>query len=76
MPTGGLSLWLPGPEDFDAVSAAADALAEGVVVEDGSICYLADPAPRNALRLGFAGTKAEAIEPGIEALGRIIERRL
>lgn len=76
MPTGGLSLWLPGPEGFDAVAVAAEALAAGVVVEDGSVCYLADPAPRNALRLGFAGTRAEAIEPGIAALGEIIRRHL
>ncbi len=76
MPTGGLSLWLPGPDGFDAVAVAANALAEGVVVEDGSVCYLSQPAPRNALRLGFAGTKADAIEPGIEALGSIIRRHL
>lgn len=76
MPTGGLSLWLPGPEGFDAVAVAADALEEGVVVEDGSVCYLQEPAPRNALRLGFAGTRADAIEPGVEALGKIIRRHL
>lgn len=76
MPTGGLSLWLPGPEGFDAVAVAEEALQEGVVVEDGSVCYLQDPAPRNALRLGFAGTRADAIEPGIAALGKIIRRHV
>jgi len=74
LPTGGLSLWLPGPEGFDAVVVAAAALDDGVVVEDGSVCYLKDPAPRNALRLGFAGTRTEAIEPGVAVLGRIIRR--
>jgi GntR family transcriptional regulator/MocR family aminotransferase len=74
LPTGGLSLWLPGPESFDAVAVAARALEEGVVVEDGSVCYLTDPAPRNTLRLGFAGTNAAAIEPGIAVLGRIIRQ--
>ncbi len=76
MPTGGLSLWLPGPEGFDAVAVAAEALEAGVVVEDGSVCYLSEPAPRNSLRLGFAGTKAEAIEPGIAVLGKIMGRHL
>ena len=72
LPTGGLSLWLEGPPDFDAVVAADVALTKGVVVEAGSVCYLEDPAPRNALRLGFAGTNIEAIEPGIAALGKVI----
>jgi GntR family transcriptional regulator/MocR family aminotransferase len=76
LPSGGLSLWLPGPDDFDAVAAAADALTEGVVVEAGSVCYLQEPAPRNDLRLGFAGTRLEAIEPGIAALGTILQRHL
>jgi GntR family transcriptional regulator/MocR family aminotransferase len=76
LPSGGLSLWLPGPPEFDAVAAAADALTEGVVVEAGSVCYLQEPAPRNDLRLGFAGTRSEAIEPGIAALGTILQRHL
>jgi GntR family transcriptional regulator/MocR family aminotransferase len=76
LPTGGLSLWIPGPAGFDAVSVAEEALVEGVVVEDGSVCYLQQPAPRNALRLGFAGTKVGAIEPGVAKLGEITRRRL
>jgi GntR family transcriptional regulator/MocR family aminotransferase len=76
LPTGGLSLWLPGPAGFDAAAAAADALGEGVVVEAGGVCYLEEPAPGNALRLGFAGTKADAIEPGIAALGKILRRHV
>lgn len=76
MPIGGLSLWLSGPEGFDGVAAATDALTEGVVVEAGNVCYLHDPAPRNAIRLGFAGTRAEAIEPGIAVLGGVVRRHL
>jgi GntR family transcriptional regulator/MocR family aminotransferase len=75
-PTGGLSLWLPGPPGFDGVAVTREALTRGVVVEDGSVCYLQDPAPRNSVRLGFAGTRADAIEPGVAALGGIIERHM
>jgi len=74
LPTGGLSLWLPGPPGFDAVAVAEQALTQGVVVEAGDMCYLQDPAPRNSIRLGFAGSKATAIEPGIAKLGEIIRR--
>ncbi len=76
LPSGGLSLWLPGPDGFDAVATAADALADGVVVEAGTVCFLREPAPRNHLRIGFAGTRKEAIEPGIAALGALLRRNL
>jgi GntR family transcriptional regulator/MocR family aminotransferase len=76
LPTGGLSLWLPGPDGFDAVAVTREALTRGVVVEDGSVCYLQEPAPRNSVRIGFAGTRADAIEPGVAVLGEIIRRHM
>ena len=76
IPTGGLSVWVSGPPDFDAATMAELAMDEGVVLEDGGPCFLTPPIPRNHFKLGYASTPLAAIEPGVAAIARVISRML
>lgn len=72
---GGSSLWLKGEAGLDADALAVAALAEGVMIEPGSI-FFAGPAPkRNYLRLGFSSIETARIEEGIKNLGRLAKGR-
>ena len=73
VPTGGVSLWITGPEWLDAVDLADRALTVGVVIESGDVCFLESPPPRNHFRLGFSGIEHDSIRPGIERLASLIE---
>ncbi len=73
-PTGGLSYWIEGPDEFDAVTLAEIAFDHGVVIEPGDACYLSRPAPRHPFRLGFAGIRTDAIEPGVRLLASLAQR--
>ncbi len=70
--TGGLSIWVPGPPGFDATAMAGRALARGIVIEPGDVCFLDKPRPVNYFKLGFSGIDTDAIEPGIRALAGLI----
>ncbi len=74
IPTGGLSIWVTGPPDFDATTMAERAMDEGVVVEAGGPCFVSQPIPRNHFKLGYASTPLSAIEPGIAKIATVIER--
>jgi GntR family transcriptional regulator/MocR family aminotransferase len=74
IPTGGLSIWVTGPPDFDATTMAELAMDEGVVVEAGEPCFVTQPIPRNHFKLGYASTPLPAIEPGLAVLARVIAR--
>lgn len=71
--TGGVSLWVSGPPDFDATALAERALEAGVVIEPGDVCFLDNPPPRNSFRLGFSGIEHDAIEPGVERLASLLD---
>jgi GntR family transcriptional regulator / MocR family aminotransferase len=75
-PPGGVSVWTPGPEGLDCVSLADRCLAEGVVIERGDVYFSEPAAHRRHLRLGFAAIAPEAIEPGVEILGRLVREQL
>lgn len=72
LPPGGVSVWLGGPETLDARSVTGTALARGVVVEPGDVCFLADPPPVNYMKLGFSAVHLDAIDPGIKILADVI----
>jgi len=74
IPTGGLSIWVSGPSDFDATTMAELAIDEGVVVEAGGPCFVTPPIPRNHFKLGYASTPLGAIEPGLAIIARVIDR--
>lgn len=71
--TGGVSLWIKGPEWLDAVALYDQALTAGVVIEAGDVCFLETPAPRNYFKLGFSGIEQKSIRPGVERLASLLE---
>ncbi|MEL6947871.1 MAG: PLP-dependent aminotransferase family protein [Pseudomonadota bacterium] len=70
---GGSSYWMQfGPgHGFDSKQLVERALQEDIYVEPGDIYFGGQP-PGSCLRLGFSSIKTEAIEPGLEALGRLL----
>ena len=71
--TGGVSLWVEGPAWLDAVALAERALAAGVVIESGDMCFLETPRPLNYFKLGFSGIDHDSIRPGVELLASLLE---
>ncbi len=71
---GGTSFWLRGPDWLDSDVLARRALTEGLVIEPGSVFFLASKPPRNHFRLGFSSIPTEKIEPGIEKLAGLIKK--
>ncbi len=72
---GGSTFWVKGPTNLDADQLARDALANGIVLEPGSI-HFADPnGPKNFFRLGFSSIALNRIEPGIKLLSELIKRQ-
>ncbi|MET8876294.1 PLP-dependent aminotransferase family protein [Nocardia sp. NPDC004604] len=67
-PAGGMFVWVQGPTDFDADAVLPRALAAGVAYLPGSAFFAAADAPRNAIRLSFAGVPEHRIDRGIELL--------
>ena len=72
-PPGGVSIWLEGPPDLNAVELADRCLDAGVVIERGDIFFAEPEVNRNHLRLGFAAIDLDAIEPGVERFARCLE---
>ncbi len=69
---GGSTFWIEGPQNLDSDKLAIDALANGIVIEPGSIHFADDNGPKNFFRLGFSSVSVEKIEPGIKLLSEII----
>ena len=72
---GGSSVWLQGLPGLDADALAVSALAEGVVIEAGSVFFANGSARRNCFRLGFSSIDASRIEDGIKVLAKLIQGR-
>jgi GntR family transcriptional regulator/MocR family aminotransferase len=73
---GGTAFWISGPPRLDAVTLAARAREEGIIIEPGDVDFLAEPPPRNHFRLGFSSIPKDRIEPGLERLGQLVEEQL
>lgn len=74
MTTGGSAVWLQLPPTVTATEVQRQAAEQGILVETGDVHYLGTEAPKNRLRLGFATIPLEKITPGLERLGRIVNR--
>jgi GntR family transcriptional regulator/MocR family aminotransferase len=73
---GGTSFWLEGPKSLDTDILAREAIGDGIVIEPGSAHFLSAWPPRNFMRLGFSSIDPERIEPGLEALSRLVNRAM
>lgn len=74
VPTGGLFIWLRLPGGLSADALLPLAVAEGVTFAPGRGFYADRKGDDAAMRLNFAAQGPEAIEAGIERLGRAIGR--
>lgn len=74
VPKGGLFLWAHLPEGLPMQMIQQEAIAQKVIVSDGSLFF---PAQKGypAMRLSFSHTPA-AVERGIEVLGRLLKKYL
>ncbi|MDE2251133.1 MAG: PLP-dependent aminotransferase family protein [Gammaproteobacteria bacterium] len=73
--TGGSSFWIEGPAWLDARRLAADAQAEGVLIEAGDVHFFEDNPPLNCFRLGISSIPAARIREGVRRLALLIERQ-
>jgi len=69
---GGASCWVEGPPWLDAGALAQLAERQGVLIEPGSVFFMAEPAPRHVFRLGYASIPLARIEPGIRTLAEVV----
>ena len=70
-PEGGMFVWVTLPKGLDARELLRRAIAGGVAFVAGAAFYPDDP-PANTFRLNFSNASPEAIERGVERLGRAI----
>jgi GntR family transcriptional regulator/MocR family aminotransferase len=70
-PQGGSSIWIKGPEGFDAAAFAAAAERQGVLVEPGDLFFHVPPSPCQFFRLGYSSIAPERIEEGIRRLASL-----
>ena len=75
-PPGGMSLWVTGPPELDAVRLGDDLETKGVLIERGDIYFYATPPPRNHLRLGYAAIPLRSITDGMRLVGEGARRQL
>jgi GntR family transcriptional regulator/MocR family aminotransferase len=73
---GGTSFWLQGPKSLDTDILAREALGAGIVIEPGSAHFLSKKPPRNCMRLGYSSIAPDKIDPGLEALSRLVDLSL
>lgn len=82
VPSGGLYVWLSLPRTIDTSKRGGmfdDCLKRGVLYVPGEYCFHPDEqghVPQNHMRLCYAVTPIEQIEPGIERLAGAIKDRL
>lgn len=70
--TGGTSIWATGPQGFDGAELARRAKTAGIIIEPGDVFFETEPAPTNAIRIGFSAIPLDRIEPGIAKLAEIV----
>ena len=73
---GGTAYWVRGPAGLDARQLARTAAQEGVLLEPGAVCFMAEDAPRNRFRLGFSSISEDKLEPGIRILATLIDEQM
>lgn len=68
-PHGGYFLWVELPPTVDSDLVAAAALAQGVGIHSGKICFPLAPQP-NFLRVCYSFVSPDEIERGVQRIGR------
>lgn len=74
IPTGGLFIWLKLPEALSAEKLLPAACQAGVAFVPGNFFFVDSEQGKEWLRLNFASQPAEAIEEGIQRLGKAIRQ--
>jgi 2-aminoadipate transaminase len=74
-PAGGFSIWIETGERRNEVSFLEDALAEGVMVDPGSL-FRPAPSDQLAFRLSYSNAPIESIDEGIRRLARALQRHV
>lgn len=75
-PEGGIFLWCTMPKGTDSKEIFKKAVENKVAFVPGSTCMVDIDAPSNCFRLNYSTATDEAIEKGIEILGRILHEEL
>lgn len=70
-PPGGVSLWVEGPGELDALELVRRAEQRGVLIERGDIYYIQADPPRNCFRIGFGAIPTRSIADGMAVLGDV-----
>src|SRR3546814_5435817 len=74
--TGVQTCALPISKSLDTDILAREALGAGIVIEPGSAHFLSAKPPRNFMRFGFSSIEPQRIEPGLQALSRLVARAM
>ncbi|WJF90452.1 PLP-dependent aminotransferase family protein [Paraburkholderia bonniea] len=73
--SGGASSWIEGPRWLDATRLAAEAEAHGILIEQGSVFFMAGLEQRHCFRMGFSSITLEKIAPGVRALADLVRQQ-
>jgi 2-aminoadipate transaminase len=74
-PEGGLFIWVELPSGVDAEDVLREAISERVAFVPGH-SFFAEGENRHFFRLNFSNCRIDAIEDGIERIGRMLKRRI
>lgn len=75
-PPGGVSLWVDGPAQLDAVELVRRAETRGVLMERGDIFFSQSDAPQNYFRIGFGAIPTRSIPEGLAIVGEVAKELL
>lgn len=71
VPTGGVGLWIVGPDSFDSRDLRSRAAGEGVLFEQGQPMFMGNVRPTNTFRLGYSAIREDRIEDGVAIIARL-----
>lgn len=75
-PPGGVSLWITGPPELDALELVRRVEQRGVLIERGDIYFIQPQPPRNCFRVGFGAIPSRSIGEGMALVGETARKLL
>lgn len=75
-PPGGVSLWMEGPAQLNAVELVRRAEQRGVLIERGDVFFNQETPPQNCFRIGFGAIPARSIPEGLARVGEVAKKLL
>ncbi len=72
---GDTSFWAKAPDQIDTRELLKDAMQHDLLLEPGDVFFHSPGKHRNFMQLGFSSITNERIEPGIELLFRLINKK-